>query len=870
MAIEHLPTEHSREPLPPHNTDAEAAVLGGLLIDRDAVGRVATFLRPADFYRERNATIYGAMLALYERREPVDYLTLSDELQRTGRYDEVGGLVYLSSLFNEVPTSLHVEQYARIVEQASLRRRLIRAAGRIAGLGYDESLEAEKALEEAEQVLFAVAERRLSRDFRKLADVLREYWEQLLLAADVDRLERGIPTSYKDLDKLLGGLQRSDLVIVAARPSMGKSSFALCLARNAAVDFSAKVGIFSLEMSLAQLAQRLLFSESGVDSSRLRQGLIGQTERRKLADALGTLASAPIYLDDTPNIALSELRAKARRLHQELGGLDLLVVDYLQLIQGNGKENRVNEISEISRSLKALARELEVPVVALSQLSRAVESRSPHIPMLSDLRESGCLTGDTLIALADGRRVPIAALVGQQPEVVTLDGWRVTHRQASRVWLTGHRAVFRLTTRSGRTIRATPNHPFRVLHGWRALADLAVGDRIALPRRYPDPACARPWNEDHIVLLAHLIGDGCYVRRQPLHYTSASEANLAAVEQAARRAFGIVPRRVVQSRWQHVYLSAGGNRWSPNPIHVWLRQLGIDGQRSFEKVIPEPVFELPSAQIGLFLRHLWATDGCTRLRSTTHGQTGTVYYATTSPVLADQVQHLLARLGIAARVYRTRKGDYRPGYQVHVTGSTEQMKFARAVGAFGDRVEQLAEIEALYRTVAANPNNDTVPLEVWRDVKSTMQAQGITQRQMAALRGTSYGGTSHFSFAPTRQVLAGYADLLRDDRLRNVAAADVYWDQIVAIEPDGEADVYDMTVPGTHNFVANGLVVHNSIEQDADVVIFIYREEVYERDTENKGIAEIHVAKHRNGPIGQVSLLWLDKLTKFVDLGVER
>ena len=399
MAIENLPADYSREPLPPHNTDAEAAVLGGLLIDRDAVGRVATFLRPVDFYRERNAAIYEAMLALYERREPVDYLTLADELQRTGRYDEVGGLVYLSSLFNEVPTSLHVEQYARIVEAASLRRRLIRAAGRIAGLGYDESLEAEKALEEAEQVLFAVAERRLSRDFQKLADVLRAYWEQLLLAADVDRLERSIPTNYTDLDRLLGGLQRADLIILAARPSMGKSSLALCLARNAAVDFGARVGIFSLEMSLAQLAQRLLFSESGVDSSRLRQGILGQTERRKLADALGTLAGAPMYLDDTPNIGLAELRAKARRLHHELGGLDLLIVDYLQLIQGNGKENRVNEISEISRSLKALARELEVPVVALSQLSRAVESRSPHIPMLSDLRESGSLEQDADVVI---------------------------------------------------------------------------------------------------------------------------------------------------------------------------------------------------------------------------------------------------------------------------------------------------------------------------------------------------------------------------------------------------------------------------------------------------------------------------------------
>jgi replicative DNA helicase len=398
MAIEHLPAEQRGEPLPPHNTDAEEAVLGSILIDRDAIGRLAAFLRPEDFYRERNATIYRGMLALYERREPVDFLTLTDELQRTDRYDEVGGLVYLSSLLSIVPTSLHVEHYGRIVERSSLRRRLIRAAGRIAALGYDETLETDQALEQAEQTLFGVAERRMTRDFQRLADVLRAYWEQLLLAADVDRLERGVPTDYKDLDKLLGGLQRSDLIIIAARPSMGKSSFALCLARNAAVRFGAKVGIFSLEMSLLQLAQRLLFSESGVDSSRLRQATLGQAERRKLAEALGVLAAAPIYLDDTPNIPLSEMRAKARRLHHEVG-LDLLVVDYLQLIQGGGRENRVQEISEISRSLKALARELNVPVVALSQLSRAVETRSPHIPLLSDLRDSGTLEQDADVVM---------------------------------------------------------------------------------------------------------------------------------------------------------------------------------------------------------------------------------------------------------------------------------------------------------------------------------------------------------------------------------------------------------------------------------------------------------------------------------------
>ncbi|MBX5492135.1 MAG: replicative DNA helicase [Chloroflexi bacterium] len=398
MAVENPSLSRSGEPLPPHNTDAEEALLGSLLIDRDAIAPIAAFLRPDDFYRERHAVIYAAMLALHQRGEPVDIVTLSDELRRTERYDAAGGLAYLSSLLTVVPTSLHAERYARIVERAALRRRLIRAAGQIAALGYNEGLDTDAVLEQAERALFGVTERRTNRDFRKLADVLREYWEQLLLAADVDRLERGIPTDFKDLDRLLGGLQRSDLIIVAARPSMGKSSFALCLARNAAVRFGAKVAFFSLEMSMVQLAQRLLFSESGVDSSRLRQANLGQAERRKLAEALSVLAAAPIYLDDTPNIPLSELRAKARRLHHDIT-LDMIVVDYLQLIQGSGRENRVNEIGEISRSLKALARDLNVPVVALSQLSRAVESRSPHIPMLSDLRESGSIEQDADVVM---------------------------------------------------------------------------------------------------------------------------------------------------------------------------------------------------------------------------------------------------------------------------------------------------------------------------------------------------------------------------------------------------------------------------------------------------------------------------------------
>jgi replicative DNA helicase len=399
MAIDDLIREAAPAPLPPHNTDAEESVLGAALIDREAIGKVAAFLRAEDFYRERNGNIYAAMVELYDRREPVDYMTLSDELSRRGQLEQVGGVLYLGRLLDIVPTSLHIEEYGRIVERTALMRRLISAGGKIAALGYADSYSIDETLEKAEQLLLTVSQKRATRDFESLSDVLREYLEQLEQMSEGDRTRYGVPSGFIDLDKLTAGLQRSDLIILAARPSMGKTSFALNIGASAAMKYHATVAMFSLEMSNAQLAARLLSTESGVDSTRLRGGRLTEVEVRKLDRALQVLSEAPIYVDDTPGISIMELRSKARRLQADVG-VDLVIVDYLQLIEGSrGRDNRVQEISEISRSLKSLARELHVPVLALSQLSRAVESRSPHIPMLSDLRESGSIEQDADVVM---------------------------------------------------------------------------------------------------------------------------------------------------------------------------------------------------------------------------------------------------------------------------------------------------------------------------------------------------------------------------------------------------------------------------------------------------------------------------------------
>jgi replicative DNA helicase len=398
MALERIDTQRAIDRLPPQNPEAEEAVLGSLLMDPEAVGKIAAFLKPDDFYRERNANLYAAMLAIYERREPVDFTTVTDELTRQGRYDEVGGLAYLSHLVGIVPTAVHVEYYARIVERTSVKRRLISAAGKIAAVAYDDSLDLDTTLEKAEQLLFGVAQRRVTRDFEHIGSILGEYLEQMEARA-ADAGGRGVPTGFIELEKLTGGLQRSDLIIVAARPSMGKSSLALNMVQNAALRHHATCAIFSLEMSKQQLAHRLLCSESGVDATKLRLGMINESDQRKLHRAFELLSEAPIYIDDTPSISITELRSKSRRLAAEVG-IELVVVDYLQLATtGRNNENRVQEISAISQSLKGLARELNAPVLALSQLSRAVEARTPHIPMLSDLRESGSLEQDADIVL---------------------------------------------------------------------------------------------------------------------------------------------------------------------------------------------------------------------------------------------------------------------------------------------------------------------------------------------------------------------------------------------------------------------------------------------------------------------------------------
>ena len=620
--------------VPPHNEEAEASVLGAILLTEQALDGVLleVGLRSHDFYRPRHAAIFQAMIRLKEKATPeaVDALTVAEELRRSSELDKAGGESYLHSLPTVVPAVGAVLDYARIVKEHSLLRSILKATREIQDDVAAHRGEARELIERAEAVLFKIGHDGGSSEMRSLEAILHDEIDKLEELSKTDVGLTGTPSGFADLDSLTGGFQPGNLIVLAARPSMGKSAAATNIAEYAAVEAGVPVALFSLEMSETELAHRFLASQARVSSDDLRKGRVRAEKWPKVLKAVEKLARAPIFVDDSSDMSVLELRAKSRRLAAR-HGLGLVVVDYLQLMRPEGRpdSSRVEQIGQISRGLKILARELDVPVIAVSQLSRAVESRNPPVPMLSDLRESGCLTGESRVYLPEtGQCRPIAELVGSSGfEVVAVnrDTWKLERRKVTRAFSTGRKPVYRLTTQLGRTIRATGNHKFLAFDGWKRLEELELGEHMALPRRLPGPT-----------------------------RSTVPDAELALV----------------------------GSTSASAPL---------------------------SAAAGPSRRHLGVED-----------------------------------------------------------------------------------------------------------------------------------------------------------------ASEVRWDSVVAIEPDGVEEVYDLTVEGLHNFVAEDIVVHNSIEQDADVVMFIYRDEYYNRESERLGEADMIVAKHRNGPIGEVALTFLPKYPKFANLYRDR
>ncbi|MDQ6909260.1 MAG: replicative DNA helicase [Actinomycetota bacterium] len=865
--------------VPPHNLEAEESLLGAMLLSRDAiVAAVEAQLGAADFYKPAHGHVYEAITSLYAQGEPVDPVTVAEELRRADLLEAVGGGAVLISLQSSTPATSNATRYASIVEEYSLLRRLISVAGEIAEIGYGLPDDVTAAVDAAEALVFDVAQRRVTDSMAPIRDLLERHLDHIEALYERGEDIIGVPTGFIDLDQQLAGLQPSNLVIIGGRPGMGKTSFGLGIAAHAAMEGGAPVLVFSLEMSHLELTQRLLCSEARVDATRMRNGRLLETDWPKISHAVGRLADSPIHIDDNPHLTVMEIRAKARRLKSRQG-LGLIIIDYLQLMTGrNSAENRQVEVSEISRGLKILARELEVPVIALSQLSRNLENRSDKRPVLADLRESGCMPASTRVMRADnGEEISLGELVlsQAQPLVWSVDDHqKLVPARLLKAFPSGIKPVFELRLASGRSVTASANHPFLTIDGWARLDALEVGSFIAVPRRLPTPLHpGSDWSDDELALLAHLIGDGSL--GPSFKYATTDSANKQVVEELARRLFGIeTESENIANTWQ---------LWFPSPYRLthdvhhpmrnWLEPHGLWKSRSSTKFVPPSVFGLGDDQIALFLRHLWATDGSVTIARNARGPVVRTYYSTTSRRLALDVQCLLLRLGLRSTIDRSKKQrvrrpedgveHYRECFSVRIQTAASQARFLRIAGCHGQRGACIPKALAILDGMKPHPNVDLVPWPA-AEIEEAAQSAWASHRRIA--QGSYLLGTEDRPrrFSPDR--LACVARSVGSEELANIAAHDLFWDQAIEVSAVGKEPTFDITVEGTHNFIANGVIAHNSLEQDSDVVIFLYRDELYNRDSADRGTAEVIVAKHRNGPTGSTQLAFLEQYTRFANM----
>jgi replicative DNA helicase len=1116
---------------PPQDVSAEQSVLGGMLLSKDAIADVVEIVRGHDFYRPAHETVYETIIDLYGRGEPADPVTVAAELQKRGELGRIGGAPYLHTLVSSVPTAANAGFYAEIVRERAVLRRLVEAGTRIVQMGYNGDGDADQIVDRAQAEVFAVTDRRTSEDYLPLSAIMEGTLDEIEAIGSRGGVMVGVPTGFADLDQLTNGLHAGQMIVLAARPAIGKalaldtllptptgwttmgeiqvgdrlvgddgrpttvtavtdvlrgrpcyevelsdgavvvadaahgwltetrasrrsayaarvgaggvrrqrifpavrtteeiartlrvetlsdrrlnhsvrnpapmrrpkaslplppyilgvwlgdghsasarytsadpevavyfeaegahhgtvpailrtlgvlgdkhipreylrasedqrrallaglldtdgtvtltgsvqfsvtsrrlamdvrelvatlgytsglttkrvrsrsessstaytitfssnddvfrlerkrlahkqrrsgrdakigyryivhvrpiasvpvrcvevdnrsrlylagptmvpthnSTLGLDLARSAAIKHQMTTVIFSLEMGRNEITMRLLSAEARVPLHHMRAGRMNDDDWNRIARRTGEVSGAPLFIDDSPNMTMMEIRAKCRRLKQR-HDLRLVIVDYLQLMtSGKRIESRQQEVAEFSRALKLLAKELEVPVIAISQLNRGPEQRQDKKPMLSDLRESGCLTAATRLMRADtGAEVTLGELDAsgcRDVPVWALDeSLRYVPRTLTHVFPTGRRTVYEMRLASGKRVTATANHRFLTYDGWRPLAELAAGDRLGIPRHVPAPLVVTARSDEDVVARAEMLGDGS----------------------------------------------------SPDTR------------------VPMEIFGLPKRQVAVFLRHLWAATGSVMIGLP--GHQGEISLVSASRRLLDDASRLLLRFGIVARVRVSRQ---LPLCTLAIDGRDDQLRFLRGIGGLGHLAHDCEQLrETIMTSTRPTPGPHAVPTQVWQRIMDVLVEGAAVESPQDAGSRTTLATDTRCSPAPHPQ-LARIADLLQDEQLAIEATNDVYWDEVVAIEPRGEDDVYDGTVMGLHNFVVDGVAAHNSIEQDADMVILLHREDAYEKESPRAGEADFIVAKHRNGPTATITVAFQGHYSRFVDM----
>ncbi|MFZ1285950.1 MAG: replicative DNA helicase, partial [Candidatus Phosphoribacter sp.] len=647
--------------LPPQDVHAEQSVLGSMLLSKDAIADAVEVLRGVDFYRPAHESIFEAILDLYGRGEPADAITVADELTKRGLLTRVGGGAFLHQLISSVPTAANAGYYAHIVAERAVLRRLVEAGTRIVQLGYAQGGgDVEDIVNAAQAEVYSVSDKRGGEDYHRLGDILEMTVDEIEVASGKSGEMTGVPTGFTDLDALTNGLHPGQMIVLAARPAMGKSTLGLDIARTAAIKHKLASVVFSLEMSKTEITMRLLSAEAQIQLQHMRKGTMRDDDWQRLAATMGRVSEAPLFIDDSPNMSLMEIRAKCRRLKQR-NNLKLVVIDYLQLMSsGKRVESRQQEVSEFSRALKLLAKELEVPVIAISQLNRGPEQRTDKRPQMSDLRESGCLAADTRVLRADtGAETTLGRLYAAGTRDVPVwaldDSLRYVRRPMTHVFPTGIRPVFRLTLASGKTLRATANHPFLTYAGWTPLGELRTGTPVAVPRHVPAPAFFEPWEDPRVLLLAQVLGDP---------------------------AFSV-------------------DRSKANQVGDWLDELGVLSVKAHKRRVPRGLFHASKAQIGLFVSHLWSLSGSVTVRRS--GVGGRIRLEVLSRRLAEDVSRLVLRFGISTRltVLAPTRGAAKVAYRLEVAGEDSQRRFLQEIGVHGEHAEQARRLLERVRDLEA-------------------------------------------------------------------------------------------------------------------------------------------------------------------------